>query len=156
MPIRGRSGRPSVSGTTSSARHAPAPDVATAPEAPATEPKTSRPLAVITTLVTRTVTSLSDQPSRALHDHHRAVVEIADTLTGFPAGLDQLDDDVLADDHRRPQRQRQRVQVQDADAGERGDLGEVGVEGEQRVVVIEAHPDQLGVDVTHRGMRSRQ
>src|SRR5436305_5918365 len=44
---------------------------------------------------------LTDQPAALVDDDHRAVVEVADTLTGLAARLDQLHGDVLAGDDRR-------------------------------------------------------
>ncbi len=61
-------------------------------------PKTSRPLAVVSTLVTRTATSLPTAAAGALDDDHRAVVEVADGLAGLLAGLEQQ--------HRRRRRRR--------------------------------------------------
>ena len=50
-----------------------------------------------------------------------------------------------------PQGQGQGVQVQHPDAGDAGRLGQVGVEGEQRGVLVDRQPDQLGVHLVDTG-----
>ncbi len=80
---------------------------------------------------------LADAVAGVLGDDHRAVVEVADRLAVLLARLEQVQVDLVAGDDRRPQREREGVQVHHLDAGEGGRLGEVGVEGEQRAVAVD-------------------
>jgi hypothetical protein len=112
-------------------------------------PKTRRPFAVVSTLVTRTRSSVPRCGAAALDHDHRAVVEVADGLPCSLPGLSSSTGTSSPGGDRRPQGQGQRVQVQHPDAREGGDPGETGVEGQQGHPAVEADPHELGVDLGH-------
>ena len=118
-PLAAACGRDQHTDRHAASRHDRAPVQTRLPAIDWGRANTIRPLAVVSTLVTRTARLLADAVAGPLDDDHRAVVEVADRLAGLLARLGQQDGDLVARDDRRAQREGERVQVHDPDAGQR-------------------------------------
>ena len=92
------------------------------------------------------VDRLADHRPRVVDDHHRAVVEIGDTLVVFLAFLQDEHLHRLAGQHDRLQRVGELVDVEHFDAAQLGDLVEVEVVGDDLALQRARELDELEID----------
>ena len=110
--------------------------------------KNMRPTEVRSALAISTSATVPTRRRPLLDHDHRAVVEVADPLTGLadPARSTSTIDDVTRQ-QAGPERLAERLQIEHLDAAQGGSPGQVVVGGHQRRVVLVGEGDQLGVDV---------
>ena len=110
-----------------------------------TSAKTRTPAPVWTVLCTCASTCLADMRLAVVDDDHGAVGQIADALAFVAAFADNFELHGFAGNQRGLHQVADFVQVDANDALQAGDLGEVGIVGEQLGVEVAREPDELGV-----------
>jgi hypothetical protein len=94
------------------------------------------------------VHSLVDQAARAVHDHHRAVFKVRNTLIDFLAFAENEDPHAFTRKNGRTEGVGEQIDVENVDALDRSDLIEIEIVGDDFGLEAERQFDELAIDIT--------